>query len=105
MRDCNLNSDSFVTQLEQRIHLLIEDEIKVLRNHVVDNPNFLEEQRQLYVGRLNLKDFITLATIHWYFPKELQVMVNVELEQKLKHFSFEDQFLLSQFLKSKPRPC
>lgn len=101
MRDCNFNTDSFVTQLEHRIYLLIEDKIKVLRNHVVDNPNFPADERQLSLCRMNLKEIITMGVIHWYFPEEIQVLINLELEKKLKHFSLEDQFLISQFLNSK----
>lgn len=103
MRDKNLNLQQFISNLEGRIQVLFGEKFKTLRNHVVDNPNFLEAELQLHIPKLNLKDFIKLAIAQWYAPEEIKFLINLELNKQVKHFSQEDQFLLSQLLKSKAR--
>lgn len=103
MRDMNFDRARFVSELEKNL-TYVPKRVKDLRRSVVDNPNFPREKNFfLKVYLRDLDSLIVLGIALWWLPKELQVLVRLELEQKLKRFSSEDQGLISQFLVSKQR--
>jgi hypothetical protein len=83
--------------------LSFEDKFNILRNHVVDNPNFLEGDWYIKIPQWNLKNLLRIAIIHWYMPEEIRYMLHLDLQEKKKHYSLQDQILISQFLISKER--
>jgi hypothetical protein len=89
--------------LESALEKLLEGEylrLKTLRNHVIDNPNFLQD-RYLFTRARSLKEKMALAIASWFLPEIVGVLIRMDLEEKLKYLSLEDQTQLSLCLESK----
>jgi len=72
-----------------------------LRNDVVDNSNFHVDKTMFFnLKQINLRDFIRLSIVSWYFPEEIRVVLQSDLREAQSKFSSEDKFLLEQFLLS-----
>lgn len=104
MRDSTFCRSSFVAELDrslQRVPLLVEN----LRRAVVDNPNSLREGQNFFFGNKNktLREMIILSITLWWMPEEVKWLTKLDLEQKVKRLSLEDQGLISQFLSSKEK--
>jgi len=94
-----IDSQSFCSSLDKSLtldHKITES----LRIHVVDSPNFLVDHHLVIKAR-TLLEKISLAIGSWYLDPEVGAIVRLDLEDKMRFLSLEDQFLLRQMLYSK----
>lgn len=101
MRDYPSDLISFNKSVEKIIQTMVNIDDQNLRNRVLDNSNFRGTSTFFDLRNINLKDFIRLSILSWYLPKEVSIVLRMDLEEKIKFFSPEDRFLLKQFLYSK----
>lgn len=100
MRDTNLNSIQFCESLDG-FFASVPERCMELRMQVVDNPNFLRGNFKL-VGLPEKKNaLIGLSIASWYMPTEVRWLLQMEIEQKVKHLSLEDRFIFNIILSSK----
>lgn len=100
MRDKFFNKENFAELI--RINLSKEslDRIETLRNHVVDNPNFLSEN--YLVLPYKLRSIQALAFSSWWISEEIGVLLREEIrDRRVKSLNLEDQVLIELFLESK----
>lgn len=95
MRDKNQDIQLYICSLDKELSKLPK-RILELRTHVVDSPNF---QFDHLANLPRKRDEILILTIllRW-LPKELQSFFEVELEERIKKFSFQDRKELKFFL-------
>lgn len=101
MRDRNFKSTNFITQLDnqtEKVHKYGQD----LRKQVVDNPNFLTSEIVISNFPKKLQDLEGLAILSWYIPNEIGILLRLDLEEKIKYLSTEDQVVINILLSSKP---
>lgn len=102
MRDYLENLNDFNLSVEKSIKQMVLFNDQNLRKQVLDNSNFHWESQQFFnLKRINLIDSIRLSILVWYLPEEISYILRLDLEENLRKFSLEDQFLLKQFLSSK----
>lgn len=87
--------------VKNQIRKMILTDEQVLSSNVMNNSNFHFSEMYFYsIKYIKLDDFIRLAISSWYIPEEAGVVLRMDLEEKMKNFSLEDQILLKQFLNS-----
>lgn len=100
MRDSNNNKFEIVVTIENFLSEEVHNRIKILRGHVVDNPNFLSEN--YLVLPFKLKSILGLSILSWWISEEIGVILREDIrEKRIKRFCLEDQFLIETFLTSK----
>lgn len=102
MRGFQSDRSSFVDYVEKTSQNYWNHSMnKVLINHVMNSSNL---EARPYYFRLPDSKLITLirfCILHWYAPEEIKFMLRMDIDERLKYFSNEDQFLLSLLLNSK----
>lgn len=94
-------SKSLIYQVDSFLKEETKEVMKELRMQVVDNPNFTENFVGFKLHNLNLKQLIGLSYGSWILPKEIQVMLQLDLFEYIKRLSLEDQFIVETILGSK----
>lgn len=94
-------SKSLVFQIDSYLIKETKEVMKELRMQVVDNSNFTENFVGFKLHNLNLKQLIGLSYGSWILPKELSVMLQLDLFEYTKRLSLEDQFIVETILGSK----
>ena len=94
-------SKSLIYQVDSFLKEETKEVMKELRMQVVDNPNFTEDFVGFKLHNLNLKQLIGLSYGSWILPKEIQVMLQLDLFEYIKRLSLEDQFIVETILGSK----
>lgn len=104
MRDSSFSRSSFCEQLNLNLRS-VPKLVENLRRAVVDNPNSLREGQNFHFRNKSktLREWIILSIIMWWMPPEILCLTKLDLEQKVKRLSLEDQGLISQFLSSKEK--
>lgn len=102
MRDKNqLNPKDLQESIKFFIEKRIPERIKVLRNQIVDDPNFLQDfQNRLYLPKFKSQSLLSLAFLSWYIPEEIGVLLRLELQEYEKIMNKKDKILLRIFLSS-----
>lgn len=88
MRDKNQSIPDYLNSLEKELKK-VPERILDLRNHVIDSPNFTFDHLS-GLPRKREEIFSLLLFLKW-FPWELQSFFRIELEEKIRKFSWEDQ--------------
>ena len=98
------NQDSLLEEMDlffsQILEVDSERRIKVLRNHVVIDPNLLWANEAKTVVPRTLNERIALAIASWYLG-EFGYTVREDLRESLISLSLEDKFLVELLLSSK----
>lgn len=94
-------SKSLIYQVDSFLKEETKEVMKELRMQVVDNPNFTENFVGFKLHNLNLKQLIGLSYGSWILPKEIQVLLQLDLSEYIKRLSLEDQFIVETILGSK----
>lgn len=102
MRDKNqLNPKDLQESIKFFVEKGTPERIKVLRNQIVDDPNFLKDfQNHLYLPRFKTQSLLSLAFLSWYIPEEIGVLLRLELLEYEKIMNKKDKILLRIFLSS-----
>lgn len=101
MRDRNLHSEVFCTQVEKTVSNWITIRTIDLRSKVVDNSNFHGSRTFFKTKGIKLMDLIRLGIISWYLPEEVKCVLQQDLREEIENFSIEDRFLCEQILSTK----
>jgi hypothetical protein len=103
MRDKNLlQFKDFDSKVEEFIKKRIPEKILVLRKLILDNPNFLnlfENNLRIFSKKTDV--LLSLTIISWYLPKEIGILLLLELEEKQKFLNEKDLILFRIFSTSK----
>jgi hypothetical protein len=91
---------SLLFQVENKLVSESKEVMKELRMQVVDNPNFTEEFIGFRLHNLKLNQIIGLAYSSWLLPKELSVMIQLDVEEYSRKLCLEDQFIVKTILES-----
>lgn len=67
----------------------------------MENPNFQSGELRFRLGSSKLDDLVALAIVHWWFPKEIRMLVRIELEERKKLLVLQDQEEISLLLRTK----
>lgn len=101
MRDKNQTYIQFESSISKYLDKLLDpDEIRVLRNHVVDSPTFLYDF-EIKIKTKNLYALRGLALLSYYVPENLGWYIRLELLEYTKKLSLKDQLKLKLLLDSK----
>lgn len=100
MRDKNFNSIQFTESLEG-FFASVPDRCLELRMQVVDNPNFLSGEYKIIGLPEKRNALIGLSIASWYTPEEVRWLLQMEIEEKVKHLSLEDRIIFDIILSSK----
>jgi hypothetical protein len=102
MRDKNqLNPKDLQESIKLYVERKIPERIKVLRNQIVDDPNFLLDfQNRLFLPKFKTQSLLSLAFLSWYIPEEIGVLLRLELQEYEKIMNKKDKILLRIFLSS-----
>lgn len=102
MRDSIDDLTSFEREVQRKSILVIHRDLEILESDVIANSNFhCENLSFFYLKDLTLTDFVRLAIVSWYIPETVGIVLRLDLEQKLQHFSLEDRTILEIVLSSK----
>lgn len=101
MRDF-VEPSTFLDSVEQKSRKWFQGRSLTLRKQVVDNSNFLRDGLHFQLRNIDLKNLLKLIIVSWYIDEEVRVVLQCDLEQKIKQFELEDQGWLSLLLVSKP---
>jgi hypothetical protein len=97
----SFTSHDFCSSVERIVGKWYSQRAKTLRNHVLDNTNFLGTDFFFKVKRINVNTFIKLAITSWYMDEEVKFVIQADLEEKIKTFPIEHRSMLQQLLYSK----
>jgi len=98
MRDKNQTYIQFENSISKYLESKLNpDEIRVLRNHVVDSPTFLYDF-EVKIGTKKLLALRGLALISYYVPENLGWYIRSELLEYSKKLSLKDQLKLKLLL-------
>lgn len=101
MRDKNQNYIQFENSISKYLESKLNpDEIRVLRNHVVDSPTFLYDFEVKIITK-NLLALRGLALISYYVPENLGWYIRSELLEYSRKLSLKDQLKLKLLLDHK----
>lgn len=104
MRDSISSQINFNNSVEKAIRGLYHTDVEVLRSKVIDSSNlFYDNLTVFYLKDTKLDDLIRLGIFSWYVPREIGILLRMDIELKAKKLSPEDRSLISQFLDSKER--
>lgn len=102
MRAFQSDQSSFVDYVEKTSQSYWnQSKNKILRNHVVDSSNLEPDPYYYTFPDSKLTTMIRFCILHWYAPEEIQFTLRMDLEERIKYFSPEDQYLLSLLLNSR----
>jgi hypothetical protein len=103
MRDKNLlNPIQFSLRVEEFIKKRIPRKILDIRNQILNNPKLLEDfESNLKIHTRKSEEFLSLLFLSWYLPKEVGMLLQLEIIEKEKVFNEKDRIFYKLLLSSK----
>jgi hypothetical protein len=98
MRNFNVDSTSFCSEVERLSRKSVRIDFDFLRSSVVDSSTLFRDETVFNLMGLGIDDFVRLSITSWYIPEEIGILLRMDLEKKSKEYDYETRMLCEQLL-------